>query len=311
MQALVFTRPGVVELEDVAEPELRPGDLLVDVAACGICGSELHGISKPGFRQPPLVMGHEFCGTTPDGRRVVVNPLTGCGECDLCGTGREHVCPGRAIIGIHRAGGFAPRVAVPERSLHDLPAGLSWEAGAMIEPLANGVHAWRLAGTPTGARVGVIGAGTIGLVCLLAAQHGGAGEIHVTDLSERRLQVARGLGASTTSATLEGEFDVIIDAVGLPATHQASVDSLRPTGTAVWLGLMSADAGFDATTLIRQEKRVLGSFAYTDDEFSLALQMAPEVDLTWSDSFSLDEGADVFLSLMAGRDDITKALLRP
>ncbi|MBW3536947.1 MAG: alcohol dehydrogenase catalytic domain-containing protein [Actinobacteria bacterium] len=300
-----------MELQDIDEPSVKAGEAVVDVAACGICGSELHGISQPGFRQPPLVMGHEFAGTTADGRRVAVNPLTGCGQCSLCHSGQERICPGRAIVGIHRAGGFAPRVVVPERSLHDLPAHLSWEAGAMVEPLANGVHAWGLAGAPKSSRVGVIGAGTIGLVCLLAAQRGGADEIAVADLSERRLEVAGGLGADVTSPALEGEFDVIFDAVGLPATHQASVDRLRPGGIAVWLGLMSPDAGFDATALVRQEKRVTGSFAYTDDEFSTAVQMAGEVDLGWADSFPLNEGAQVFMSLMHGRDDVTKALLRP
>jgi threonine dehydrogenase-like Zn-dependent dehydrogenase len=310
LQALVFTAPGVVEVLDVDEPTPVEGEVVVEVAAAGICGSELHGISKPGFRTPPLVMGHEFAGTTPDGRRVTVNPIVSCGTCDLCKTGLAQVCRERAIVGIHRPGAFAERVNVPAHMIHELPAEMAWERAAMVEPLANGVHAWALAGRPAGARVGIIGAGTIGLVAYLVAAAGGAGEVVVCDLSEDRLGMARNLGA-TTAAELDGEFDVVIDAVGVAATHKASVDRLRPGGTAVWIGLMGTDAGFDSTDLIRQEKSVLGSFAYTDDEFGEAVRLAQTADLGWVDSFPLAEGATIFTELMHGRTDVVKALLRP
>ncbi len=311
MRAMVFTRPGTVEMLDVAEPTPQPGEVVIEVAACGICGSELHGIATPGFRTPPLVMGHEFAGVAPDGRRVVANPILSCGRCDQCGAGRPQVCRERRIIGVHGAGAFAERVAVPSGCLHDLPDALSWDAGAMVEPLANGIHAWSRAGAPAGARVGVIGAGTIGLVCLLAALDGGADHVTVTDLSEERLGVARRLGAGVTGPSLDAEFDVVIDAVGAAATHAASLDHLRPGGTAVWIGLMSADAAFDAQSLVRQERRVTGSFAYDNDEFAAAVELAGRVDLSWAEPFPLEEGADMFHSLMNGRDDVVKAVLHP
>jgi threonine dehydrogenase-like Zn-dependent dehydrogenase len=307
---MVFTGPGVVEVLDVDEPEAGDGEVVVEVAAAGICGSELHGISQPGFRQPPLVMGHEFAGTAPGGRRVTVNPIVNCGTCDLCANGFTQVCRERSVVGIHRPGAFAERVVVPERMLHELPDGMPWERAAMIEPLANGVHAWNLAGAPAGGRVGVIGAGTIGLVAYLVAQAGGAGDILVTDLSDERRGVARDLGA-TTAAALEGEFDVIIDAVGVAATHKASVAQIRPGGTAVWVGLMGTDPAFDSTELIRQEKKVLGSFAYTDDEFGHAVELAQTAALDWVASYPLAEGAAIFTELMHGRTDVVKALLRP
>jgi alcohol dehydrogenase len=189
---------------------------------------------------------------------------------------------------------------------------MSWETAAMIEPLANAVHAWRLAGEPTGGRVGVIGAGTIGLVSLLVAgQAGNDNEVVVVDLAADRLGAATKLGASATATALEGEFDVIIDAVGAPATHQASLQHLKPGGTTVWVGLLSADSAFDATDLIRQEKRVVGSFAYDDPDFVAAMALAPSVDLSWHETFALDDGADIFTQLMHGRSDVIKALLRP
>lgn len=310
MQALVFTRPGVVELLDVDEPVPGEGDVVVDVAAVGICGSELHGVTRPGFRSPPLVMGHEFAGSTADGRRVTVNPIVHCGSCDRCRAGRNHLCPERELLGVHRPGAYAERVAVPESRLYDLPAGMTWEQAAMVEPFANGLHAWRLAGAPTGARVGVIGAGTIGLVGSLVARRGGAAEVVVVDVAEDRLGVAGDLGFATATA-LEGEFDVVIDAVGLAATRRASVTRLARGGTAVWVGLLDPKAGFDALDLIREEKTVVGSFSYTNEEFGAAVDVAAGTELGWVASFPFGDAERLFTELMKGRTDIVKAVLRP
>lgn len=307
---MVFMKPGVVEMLDVDAPAAAEGETLVDVAAAGICGSELHGISEPGFRQPPLVMGHEFVGTTPDGRRVVVNPIVSCGSCDMCSVGHDQLCRTRAIVGIHRAGGFAERVSVPSQQLHAIPGAMGWDEAALIEPLANALHVWRLAGEKKGARVGIIGAGPIGLVCLLVAQHGGA-DVTITDLSEDRLAMARKLGAVQTAPSLDGEFDVVLDAVGAPSTHHASIEHLKPSGTTVWIGLLSDDAGFVSRDLVRWEKKVLGSFAYTARDFADAVELASDVDLSWTTSFPLDEGAAIFTELMGGRTDVVKAVLRP
>ena len=107
MRALVFTAPSVVELQDVDEPLPGDGDVIVDVKASGICGSELHGFRSLGFRKPPLVMGHEIVGADAAGRRVAVNPLLSCGQCDLCSRGLPQVCRERGLLGVHRPGGFA------------------------------------------------------------------------------------------------------------------------------------------------------------------------------------------------------------
>lgn len=310
MRALVFTRPSTVELLDVDEPVAGDGEVVVRVAAAGICGSELHGIRSSGFRQPPLIMGHEFAGTTPDGNRVTVNPLVGCGCCDLCEMGRDHLCRRRSIVGIHRPGAFADRVVVPQRSVHPLPADMSFETAAVVEPLANAVHALNLAQPRPGARIAVIGAGTIGLVSLIVAlRH--SDRVTVCDLAESRLAVATRLGAPTVDTQLSGEYDLIVDAVGAAETHAVSVQRLRPGGTAVWVGLLSNDAGFDGQEIVRDEKRILGSYCYTPDEFAAALTLAQKVPLDWTSSFPLARGVEVFTDLMAGGGTIVKALLHP
>ena len=255
MKALVFTAPGTVELLDVPEPDPAPGETVVQVRVAGICGSELHGARRPGFRKPPLIMGHEFAGTGAGGEPVVVNPILSCGRCAECRRGLRHVCREREIVGVHRAGGFAERVAVPASALRPLPPGLPWETAALIEPAANAVHAWNQALGAVGAkgvpapRVAVIGCGAIGLLCAATALSGGADRVEVTDLSPARLAAAQRLGAEVADRGLSGEYDVVIDAVGSAATRAASVAHQRPGGVAVWLGLAEEEAGFDANAL--------------------------------------------------------------
>jgi threonine dehydrogenase-like Zn-dependent dehydrogenase len=313
VKALVFTAPGTVELLDVPEPDPAPGEVVVEVRAAGICGSELHGARRPGFRQPPLIMGHEFAGIA-GGEAVVVNPILSCGRCPECRRGLRHVCREREIIGVHRAGGFAERVAVPASALRPLPPGLPWEAAALIEPAANAVHAWNLALGAVGVecrRVAVIGCGAIGLLCAAMALSSGAGQVEVTDLSPARLAAAQRLGAEVADPGLSGQYDVVIDAVGSAATRAASVAHQRPGGVAVWLGLAGEETGFDGNALIRSEKRVVGSFAYRDEEFAQAMARIRYWDLTWAAGYPLAAAAEVFTGLMNGGLDPLKALLRP
>ncbi|HEY2441733.1 MAG TPA: alcohol dehydrogenase catalytic domain-containing protein [Streptosporangiaceae bacterium] len=324
MKALVLAAAGAVEMRDEPEPRVSAGERLVHVRSTSICGSELHGARTPGFRKPPLIMGHEFAGVTEEGDPVIVNPILSCGTCGLCRTGRRQICEQRRIIGVHRPGGFAERVAVPSSTLRPVPPGLTWEAAALVEPAANAVHAWNLARAAAGAtagpdgadgtglpRVAVIGCGAIGLLCLLAALAGGAGSVDVTDLSAQRLTAARHLGATAAAAELDGEYDIVFDAVGSAETRAESVLRQRPGGVAVWLGLAAAEAGFDAAALVRSEKRVLGSFAYSDQDFGLASTLLAGWDLCWTSSYPLSSGAEVFTDLMNGALQPIKAVLQP
>lgn len=315
MKALVFTGPGVVELGEVPEPHPSDGECLVHVRAAGICGSELHGVRHPGFREPPLIMGHEFVGVTDDGREVVVNPILSCGQCDLCRRGLRYICEKRRIIGVHQPGGFAERVAVPAAALIPVPAGLSWTTAALVEPAATALHAWRLARESADGRgdlkVAVIGCGTIGLLCVLSALTDGTAGVDVADLAPDRLAAARRLGAAATGSALDGDYDVVFDAVGTGATRTQALEHLRPGGYAVWIGLANSDPGFDAAGLVRGERSVLGSFAYSDDDFANAAGLLANWDLTWAASYPLSAGADIFTELMNGSPSPVKALLQP
>ncbi len=310
MRALVFTGPGAVELQDVATPVVPEGWLPITVRASGICGSELHGFRAVGFRRPPLVMGHEFAGETPDGRSVVVNPLLSCGECDLCRRDHPELCRQRQLLGVHLGGGFAERVAVPQAAVHEIPAGMSWETAALIEPLANAVHAWRQVDRRAVERVAVIGAGAIGLVTLLVALHERLGEVTVVDRSAFRLDLAARLGAGTCAGELDGEYDIVIDAVGSAQTRALALEHVRPGGTSVWIGLAEADASFDGNGLVRDEKRVVGSFAYGPKDFAAAVDLAPSLDLGWATTIAMEDSQRVFMELADGAQDPVKAVIR-
>lgn len=310
MRALVFTDPGVVELQDVPEPEVPSGWLSLTVRASGICGSELHGFRSLGFRRPPLIMGHEIAGETPDGRRVVVNPLLSCGRCDMCARGAAELCRDRGLMGVHLPGGFAEKVAVPREALQEIPDDLSWEEAVLIEPLANAAHAWRQVEREPVERVAVIGAGTIGLVTLLVAGEQGIGDVTIVDRAPSRLALAKRLGAARCAPELDGEYDVVVDAVGSAQTREAALRCLRPGGTSLWLGLAEAGAGFDGNDLVRGEKRVVGSFAYSPDDFATAVAAAPQLDLAWATAIPLEESQRTFMHLAEGASDPVKAVIR-
>lgn len=312
MQAIVYTAPLTLELQDVPEPAPAAGEIVVEVRVAGICGSELEGFkSQSPFRVPPLIMGHELAGIRTDtGEAVAINPLISCRACDLCLRGQGNLCRTRALLGVHRAGGFAERVSVPERCLHavgDMPL----ELAALAEPLANAFHALRLAQEqdPSPVRVGVIGAGTLGLATALVARHQGAAEVVICDLSAERLEAAARAGITTSEDGLHGEFDVIVDAVGGAATRRMSAERLRPGGTVIWLGLHESDAGVDGLDLTRRELRVLGTFAYADRDFRAALAILPALEVDWTTTAPLSDGVDAFMELVAGPGAATKTLL--
>jgi 2-desacetyl-2-hydroxyethyl bacteriochlorophyllide A dehydrogenase len=315
MQAMVYTGPLTLELQDVPDPQPADGEVLLEVEAVGICGSELEGFrSQSPFRVPPLIMGHEFAGRLEDGTRVTVNPLLACGRCDLCLRGLRNVCRDRTVVGIQRPGAFAQRVAVPASACLPVPDGLDPRRAALAEPLACAIHAWRLAlaQDQSPARVGVIGAGMLGLAAALVALRGGVADVVVADLSEERLASAAGAGVPSAMRELEGEFDIVFDAVGSAATRATAVERLRPGGTSVWIGLHGPEPGFDGLAFIRREQRVLATFAYLERDFAAALEMAAALDATpWVTTRPLADGVETFLGLLERPAEATKTLLIP
>ncbi|RLI37795.1 galactitol-1-phosphate 5-dehydrogenase, partial [Candidatus Bathyarchaeota archaeon] len=173
MKAAIWYGGKDIRIEDVPKPEIRSDEVLVEVKAVGICGSELHayeGISKR--RRPPLIMGHEFSGVIAEiggevegfkkGDRVVVDPLNRCGVCEQCTAGRGNICRNVKLLGLHVSGAFAEYVPAPARNCYKLPDHVSFEEGSVVEPLSVGVHAVNRTPIKLGDTVLVVGAGVIG-----------------------------------------------------------------------------------------------------------------------------------------------------
>ena len=346
MDALVWTAPKTMEMQAVPVPAPASHELLLEVAAVGICGSELSGyLGHNSLRVPPLIMGHEFSArvvaagnnTLADGSRpqrgqlVAINPLISCGECDLCARGLPQLCRRRGIIGAFRPGAFARYVTVPAAQCSPLPEGMSDVAAALAEPLACAVravgHAWERAGVGREEPLLILGAGAIGLCCLAVARAEGAGEIVISDIVDARLQVAAAWGATSTingraedaaqqlRAALPSGAGAVIDAVGSNTTRALAVQLVRPGGTVVYIGLHDEASPLAANYLVRQEINIQGSFAYTPADFAHALALLAGGAVTpteqWVEERPLHRGGEAFAGLVDGSIVTPKIILRP
>ena len=311
MRGVLLREIGLVEIAELDDPTPSKSEVVVEVQAAGICGSDVHSARDGGLlRTPPLVMGHEFSGTY-ENRRVAVNPMIVCYECPRCVAGETNLCENRRIIGIQRAGGLASRVAVPQSCLVDLPDDVSIEAGAMVEPLAVALHAVKLSRVERVDTVGILGAGTIGLMIAYLCS-GQVDQISVADPSRRRRDIAESIGVTSTSEELSGVFDVVFDAVGSSTTHRLALEHLKPGGTTIWVGNEDPDPGFDAQMLVRIEQRILGSAAYTVEDFAEAATKVSDGLLEWAEVRPIEEAPEIIYSLMQpGSEGPVKFIFRP
>jgi 2-desacetyl-2-hydroxyethyl bacteriochlorophyllide A dehydrogenase len=332
VKAIVWQGPERMEIRERPEPShLDPGEVVLRPGAVGICGSEVEGyLGRMGNRTPPLVMGHEFAGeiiAAGDGakrwvgRRAAVNPLVACGHCRLCRLNLGNICPNRVFIGIHQDGAFADLVRAPATSLRALPDELDIRTGALVEPLANGVHAVRLGltGQPASS-VAVIGAGTIGLVTLQAALLNQIFSVAVIEPQDARRERARALGAHSVHADAEDAraaadelgFDLILDAAGAQATRATAVDLVRPGGRVVCIGLAADNTTLPFHTLVREQITILGSYAYTMADFEHALEWLATGRASLGELapvLPLEEGPGAFARLAQAPPDQVKVFL--
>lgn len=318
MKALVYTGPNNVEIREAPAPIAKQGQCIVEVAYCGICGSDMHAYHGLDDRRiPPLVLGHEVSGRIASGRlsgkRVAINPLMTCGACYACNSGREHLCPARELIGMRLAGGFAQQVAISEKNLSVLPDGLPLERAALAEPLACAIHAVKIGlaqmiATPQQANIVVLGGGAIGLLAALVLRARAIAQLWIGETNFRRREdLSNCLDARTydpVSQQPDLPVDLVIDAVGAGATRQAASTLVRPGGTIVHIGLQNSCSGLDTRRLTLQEIAFIGSYCYCNADFSEALAMLNNGTITgqgWSELRDLDDGPGAFQDIDAGR----------
>jgi (R,R)-butanediol dehydrogenase/meso-butanediol dehydrogenase/diacetyl reductase len=297
MQSAIYRSPGDVGVEERPVPGPGPGEVLVEVSFCGICGSDLH-IMIEGWGKPGAVGGHEFTGivaavgagvsTWAPGDVVVCGPSPRCGECRRCREGKPSQCERRSEpVDTNTGGAFARYVITDARSLLRLPAGLAPRVAALAEPLAVALHGITRSGIVPGDTSMVFGAGPIGALTIAALVAKGMGPVVVVEPGERRRRLAADLGAAEVLDPTELEtyprweperqsphaVDVVFECSGKRAAMETGFFQLRRGGHLVLVGAGMEAPTFDPNRMILNELQVSGSFIYDADGFERALEL--------------------------------------
>jgi len=306
MRAARFEGAGKpLVIDDAPAPERTSGNVILEVACCGICGSDLH-VTENGYLTPGAILGHEFAVTVVEtatdgpaiGTRVTALPYRACMQCEECADGAYAHCAQLAFVGIGLPGAFADYVAVPQHFIQTLPAGVSFELGALVEPLAVAHHAVALAGSIRGADILILGGGPIGAAATVFAAMNGARNIMVSEPTAHRRALCRQLGATASAdptceiigerfAALAGRApDVVIECAGIPGLLKQAIDLVRHRGCVVIAGVVFGEDQFVPMTAISKEVTLRFSSAYTVRDFAAVIEaiehrhIAPEPMLT-------------------------------
>ena len=343
MKALVLKQYNQFTYEEVPAPKAGPEEVLVSVKACGICGSDVHGMDgSTGRRRPPIIMGHEAAGVVAElgpgvrgwapGDRVTFDSTIYCGRCGYCRAGQVNLCEQRRVLGVsceeyRQQGALAELVAVPQHILYRLPEGLPFAHAALVEPLAIALHAVGRAPLKSQDSVLVVGAGMIGLGLVQALRRAGCGRLMVVDLAPERLALAARLGATDIVNPADEEpgqailrltqnrgVDAAFEAVGVSATVELALRSLRKGGTAVLVGNIAPKVEFPLQVAVTRELSVYGSCA-SRGEYPACLEALASGTLQAAPLISalapLAEGAAWFERLYRKEPGLVKVVLQP
>jgi len=343
MKALVLTQYNQFELRDVPTPNPGPGEVLIRVRACGICGSDVHGMDgSTGRRIPPIIMGHEASGEIAalgndvtnwrEGDRVTFDSTIYCGTCAHCKAGRINLCDDRRVLGVscddyRKDGAFAEYVSVPERVLYRVPDTVQFDHAAMVEPVAVALHAVGHASFVPNDSAVVVGAGMIGLLIVQALRAHAYGLIVAVDVDESRLSRARQAGAhcayNPNTTDVEAEVfkltygngaNAAFDAVGTNAALQTAIASVGKGGAVVLVGNVSPTVELPLQRVVTREINLFGSCA-SAGEYATALKLMSRghlrVDSLISANAPLSEGPAWFERLHAREPGLMKVILTP
>ena len=341
MKSLLLKEYLQLEMADFPQPQPGPGEVLIRVAACGICGSDVHGYDgTSGRRIPPIVMGHEAAGVVAatgegvssfsTGDRVTFDSTVYCGECAFCRRGEVNLCDRREVIGVscgdyRRHGAFAEYIAVPERILYPLPRAMSFPEAAMLEAVSVALHAVNVTGDVKGQNVLVIGAGMIGLLTMQAARAAGAARVMIADIDATRLDLARSLGVDQAFALSGADLtrgvlgqtggygaDVVLEAVGRNETIATAIDSVRKGGTVTLIGNITPKVELPLQKVVSRQIRLQGSAA-SSGEYPQAIELVAggkiQVKPLISAVAPLEQGPQWFKRLYDHEPNLMKVVL--
>jgi threonine dehydrogenase-like Zn-dependent dehydrogenase len=339
MRALVLRDFYDIAVEERPDPVAGPGQVVVEVIATGICGSDFHGYSgENGRRHPGQIMGHETVGRILElgtdvaelrvGQLVTVNPVMSCQACPACLSGQEHWCSRRVVLGVapEIPAAFADRFVVPAANVVPLPDDMPAELGALVEPMAVGYHAVRRGMPRPEDRVLVIGGGPIGQACLLAARRLGVQALALSDVSPSRRNLCARLGAEVVDPSAGNLPEAVADRLGGPATLVVDAVGVSPTvadafaasglgSRIVLVGMGSLRLELSAYALSTEERSLIGSFTYNAAEFADTAEWvgtAPEgIDALIDGRVGWEGAPQSFDDLARGRSSASKILVFP
>lgn len=343
MKALVLKEYNQFSYEDVSEPKYGADDLLVQVKACSICGSDVHGMDgSTGRRIPPVIMGHEASGVVAAvgtnvkgfviGDRITFDSTIYCGSCYYCRKGQINLCDHRRVLGVscneyRQNGAFAEFVTIPHYIAYHLPEGLSFEKAAMVEPVSIAVHAVSRSPVTLNDTAVVVGVGMIGLFIVQILREAGCSQIIAVDLDPNKFDLARQFGATQCLAADQPDLlaqiakltdgrgaDISFEAVGITPTVKTAVDVLRKGGAVTLVGNLKPQVDIPLQSVVTRQISVLGSCA-SNGEYPTCLDLIERgkvnVDALISVIAPLQEGAGWFKRLYNKEPGLMKVILVP
>ena len=343
MKALVLEEYNKLVYRDMPDPQINDDEVLIEVKACGICGSDVHGMDgSSGRRHPPLIMGHEASGVIVDkgsavrgferGERVTFDSTIYCGCCYYCRQGLINLCDNRRVLGVsppeyRQHGAFAQFVAVPEHILYRLPDNLSFVQAAMVEPVSIAFHAVALTPISLGDSAVVIGSGMVGIFVIQALRAAGCGQVIAVDLEQSKVELAMELGADIGLRADKVEVaeevqkltdgkgaNIAVEVVGNTAAVNAAIGSLRKGGALTIVGNLAATVDFPLQEVVTRQISVAGSCS-SCGEYPACLDMIARgiinVDALVSKVAPLAEGVEWFKKLYNMEEGLMKVILTP
>ena len=343
MKALVLVESKQFAYKEMPPPEIGEEEVLIAVKACGICGSDVHGMDgRSGRRIPPLIMGHEASGVIEEvgdkvtgweiGDRVTFDSTISCGSCHFCRRGKINLCDNRQVLGVscedyRRHGAFAEYVAVPQHILYRLPETITFDQAAMVEPLSVAVHAVARTSISSHDTAVVVGAGMIGLLVVQALRAAGCGQIIAVDIDSQRLELAGKLGADigincetedvvaeVLQRTSDRGADIAFEVVGKSATVGTGITSLRKGGSLILVGNITPEVTLPLQAVVTRELTLNGSCA-SQGEYPACLELMARgevnVDALMSATARLADGAEWFKRLYDNQEGLMKVILHP
>lgn len=321
MKAAVITAPGEIAIEEVADPTPGDNDVVVEVAAVGICGTDLHIFEGEFAPKLPIVPGHEMSGTVVAvgrsvteikiGDAVAIDPSLHCGECFYCRRARGNLCENWNALGVTYPGAAAQFLLSPKKNIHKLPKNVDLKSAALIEPLSCAVRGFDQLPRNPGSHYLIYGSGTMGLMMAEMAKVNGAASVSIVDLNQDKLKTAKVLGFTNLAKSADEfdqprGFDVVIDCTGVTEAIKDGLKHVMPSGTFLQFGVANKDAKVEIEPfwVYNKEITIVGSMAVLhsfDRAVELFASGVLNTDVMISDRYSLENYADALTAFKSGK----------